>query len=86
MFPHGADRRRSDRLEISKRFRHVIEDRIARLEADAALDEAMMSHLENLDHIRRQIRLVAVQREEASRMRTFLQHSSTRLPNPMSIP
>jgi hypothetical protein len=80
MFLHGADQKRSDRIEISTRFRRVIEERISRLEANAALDEAMVNRLENLDHIGRQTRLVAVQRDEASRMRTFLEHSRTRMP------
>ena len=80
MLLHGPDRKTSDRIEISTRFRHMIEGRIARLEADAAFDEAQLSRLQNEDHITRQIRLVSVQREEACRMRRFLQHSRTRLP------
>lgn len=86
MFLHGADRKRPDRIEISTRFRLVIEDRIARLEANATLDEATVNRLENQDHIRRQIRLVTAQREEANRMRIFLQHSSTRMQAPISTP
>jgi hypothetical protein len=35
------------------------------------------------DHIRRQMRLVAMQRSEALRMRLFLDRSQTRLPRPM---
>lgn len=79
MRSHGTREQILDHFEISTRFRHIIEDRIARLEADAALDEAMLIHLENRDHIRRQARLVAVQRDEACRMRKFLEHSSTRI-------
>ena len=59
-------------VEISPRFRAMIEDRIDRLDADAARDEARIEHLDNLDHIRRQLRLVAVERSEALRMRLFL--------------
>ncbi len=36
--------------------------------------------LEDVDHIRRQMRLVAVQRAEALRMRIFLDRAKTRLP------
>lgn len=69
-------------FEISARFRQTIEDRIARLEKDAAWDEAQVAVLHNLDHIRRQMRLVAVQRSEALRMRVFLDRASTRQPRP----
>jgi hypothetical protein len=65
-------------FEISPRFRQAIEGRIARLEADAALDEAQILQLADLDHIRRQLRLVAVERQEATRMRTFLDRTRTR--------
>lgn len=61
-----------DGIEISARFRQTIEERIARLEKDAASDEASGAHLENGDHIRRHMRLVALQRAEALRMQSFL--------------
>jgi len=64
--------------EISPRFRRTVEDRIARLEKDADHDEAQISILEDTDHIRRQLRLVAVQRSEALRMRLFLDRARTR--------
>ena len=70
-------------FEISPRFRHTIEERIARLESDAVHDEAQVSLLDNIDHVRRQMRLVAVQRSEALRMRLFLDRSKTRFPRPM---
>ena len=70
-------------FEISPRFRRTVEDRIARLERDAEYDEAQVSVLEDLDHIRRQMRLVAVQRAEALRMRIFLDRARTRLPRPL---
>jgi hypothetical protein len=53
------------------------------LETDARSDEAFAALLENGDHIRRQMRLVAVQRAEALRMRLFLDRAKTRLPGPM---
>ena len=70
-------------FEISIRFRRMMEERIARLESDAAHDEAMLWKLENSDHIRRQIRLVTAQREEAMRIRRFLDQSRTRQPRPL---
>lgn len=70
-------------FEISPRFRQTIEDRIARLERDAALDEAQVAHLADGDHIRRQMRLVATERAEALRMRLFLDKARTRLPRPL---
>ena len=70
-------------FEISPRFRQTLEDRVQRLERDADYDEAQISLLENRDHIRRQMRLVAVQRAEALRMRLFLDRAKTRLPRPL---
>jgi hypothetical protein len=69
-------------FEISPRFRRTVEDRIARLERDAQQDEAQVAFLENADHIRRQMRLVAMERAEALRMRLFLDRSKTRVPQP----
>ena len=68
----------SEHFEISIRFRHMIEQRIARLELDAARDELALEILDNEEHIRRHMRLVAAQREEADRMRRFLGNSSNR--------
>jgi hypothetical protein len=69
--------------EISPRFRQSLEERIVRLERDAAEDERMLGDLENEDHLRRHRRLVAVQRAEALRMRLFLDRSRPRFPRPM---
>ena len=71
-----------DGFEISARFRSLIEARIARLEHNAKFDESTIALLENADHIRRQVRLVAAQRAEAMRMRQFLDRSGTRLLRP----
>ena len=68
--------------EISPRFRQSVEERITRLERDAAHDEAMIAVLEDPDHIRRQMRLVTAQKAEALRMRMFLERAKTRLPKP----
>ena len=67
-------------FEISPRFRRTLEDRIVRLERDAEQDEANVALLEDGDHIRRHMRLVAMQRSEALRMRLFLDRAKTRLP------
>ena len=69
--------------EISPRFRQTIEERIKRLERDAAWDEEMLEALTHPDHLRRHRRLVEVQRSEAERMRQFLERSRTRLPRPL---
>jgi len=73
----------SEDFEISPRFRRTIEERIARLEKDADFDEAQIEFLIDGDHIRRQMRLVAIQRAEALRMRLFLDRARTRLPKPL---
>jgi hypothetical protein len=70
-------------FEISPRFRRSVEERIVRLERDAVQDEEMVAGLSDGDHIRRHMRLVAMQRAEALRMRLFLDRSKPRLPRPM---
>jgi gamma-glutamyltranspeptidase len=70
-------------FEISPRFRQSIESRVARLERDAESDEAFVNQLTDPDHIRRQMRLVSIQRAEALRMRIFLDRARTRLPRPL---
>lgn len=72
-----------ERVEIGLRFRRLLEERIERLERDAADDEATLARLTNEDHIRRQKRLVYAQLAEAMRLRRFLENSQTRLPRPM---
>lgn len=72
-------------IEISPRFRKTIEERIARLDEGADFDETQLANLSNPDHIRRQLRLVAVQRQEALRMRLFLDRSNLRLPKPLIV-
>jgi len=70
-------------VEISPHFRQTIEERIARLERDAERDEEQAALLVNGDHIRRQMRLVAVERAEALRVRLFLDRTSLRVPRPL---
>ena len=67
-------------FEISSRFRHTVEEQIARLEKNAEIDEAQVARLEDGDHIRRQMRLVAIQRAEALRMRLILDRANTASP------
>ena len=50
---------------------------------DAAWDEAQVANLVDGDHIRRQMRLIAMQRAEALRMRLFLDKARARLPRPL---
>jgi hypothetical protein len=78
-----ADNSLTEGFEISPRFRYMLETRIARLEADAVSDEARVASLKEGDHIKRQMRLVAIQRAEALRMRLFLDRATTRIPRPM---
>ena len=73
----------TDSFEISPRFRQTLEERITHLERDADHDEAQIAKLENRDHVRRQMRLVAMERAEALRMRVFLDRAKTRLPRPL---
>lgn len=72
-----------DGYEISPRFRQTVEERVARLERDAARDEANVMQLDDLDHIRRQLQLVAAQRAEALRMRIFLDRARARKQRPI---
>lgn len=78
MIHDGAQQDLREHFEISLRFRQMIEQRIARLESDAAHDEGVLTVLEDEGHIRRHIRLIATQRNEADRMRRFLENSRTR--------
>lgn len=70
-------------LEISARFRLLIEESIACLERDADSDEAQLALLRHGDHIRRHMLLIAVQRAEARRMRSFLDRAGTRVAPPL---
>lgn len=81
----NADCAANEPYLISPSFRAALEQRIARLERDAARDESWIECLEDADHIRRHLRLVAIQRAEALRMRLFLDRTQTRpLRSPIS--
>jgi len=75
-----ADSSHIDSFEISPRFRRMVEVRIERLENDAVGGEVQVALLTDGDHIKRHMRLVAIQRAEALRMRLFLDRAKTRLP------
>lgn len=77
------DTQYQQKFEIGLRFRRTIEERITRLERDAAWDEAQLPRLESRDHVRRHMRLVTAQRQEALRMRIFLDRARIRLPRPL---
>jgi len=83
MLPNRAQLTVQENFDVSPRFQHMIEKRIERLERDADTDEASAALLESPDHLRRQMRLVAVQRAEALRMRLFLDRAQARLPRPL---
>jgi hypothetical protein len=70
-------------FEMSLGFRKAIHERIAQLENDATGDEAQLDRLNDIDHIRRQMRLVAVQRAEALRLRIFLDRADAGLSRPL---
>lgn len=78
-----TNRAANEGFEISPGFRSTIEERIEKLERDAEYDEAQAALLVDVDHLRRQMRLVAVQRYEALRMRLFLDRAKPRLPRPL---
>ena len=82
MHSDSGEQEMQEHYEISNRFRRLIQLRIDRLETAAALDEAAVKLLENSDHVRRHMRLVCAEREEAARMRRFLERSGTRMPRP----
>ena len=71
-------------FEISPKFRQTVEERVARLEQGATYDEAQIERLDDIDHIRRQMRLVAAQRSEALRMRLFLDRARNRTPKTLT--
>lgn len=70
-------------FEISPRFRKTVEERIDKLERDAATDELALAAILNDDHLRRHRKLIAIQRAEALRMRLFLDQARTRLARPL---
>ena len=80
MFHDGTEEAVQEHVEISLRFRNILEQRILRLRFDAARDELAARDLQHPNHIRRQMRLVAAQLEEANRMNVFLENSRTRPP------
>jgi hypothetical protein len=72
-----------DGFTMSLGFRKAIQERIAQLESDANGDEARLDLLIDIDHVRRQMRLVAVQRGEALRLRIFLDRADAGISRPL---
>ena len=70
-------------FEMSLGFRKAIQERIVQLERDANGDEAQLDRLNDIDHVRRQMRLVAVQRAEALRLRIFLDRADAGISRPV---
>jgi hypothetical protein len=70
-------------FEMSLGFRKAILERIAKLESDATCDEAQLDRLNDIDHVRRHMRLVAVQRAEALRLRIFLDRADAGISRPL---
>jgi acyl-CoA reductase-like NAD-dependent aldehyde dehydrogenase len=75
-----------ERIEISPRFRRRLEEQMERLEQEANCDETRMGRLSDVDHLRRQRKLVTAQRAEALRIRQFLETVSTRFVEPQVAP
>jgi hypothetical protein len=65
-------------IEISARFRRVLEETILALEAGAARDERTLERLEDPDHRRRQRLLVGCQLLRAFRLRELLARTELR--------
>ena len=70
-------------FEMSLGFRKAIQEHIAHLESNATRDEAQLNRLNDIDHVRRQMRLVAVQRAEALRLRIFLDRADAGISRPL---
>ncbi len=63
-------------IHVSERFRLTLESAILDLEAAAARDERILPLLENADHRRRQLLLVASQLDRAFRLRELLSRTT----------
>ena len=63
---------------ISQRFHRAIQAKALTLEVDALRDELAACSIENADQLRRQMRLIQAQRDEAERLRDFLTRTNVR--------
>lgn len=74
------DPKTDEPFDVSPRFGQRVLARILKLELDANMDEKIIPTLLSPDHQRRQRKLVALQRDEADRLRVFLRNAQVRQP------
>jgi len=67
-----------DPYEISQRLHRAIHAKALMLEVDALRDELVAHSIDNPDQLRRQRLLIQAQRDEAERLRDFLNRTSVR--------
>jgi len=65
-------------IDLGRRFRQALEQKILHLETNATRDEIVAGTLTDPDQIRRHRNLVQAQRDEATRLRGFLAGTRTR--------
>ena len=64
--------------EIGLSFYRAVQAKALLLEVDALRDELAASSIDNPDQLRRQMRLIQAQRDEAERLRDFLTRTTVR--------
>jgi len=72
----------TDPYEISQRLHRAIHAKALMLEVDALRDELAACAMDNPDQLRRQRLLIQAQRDEAERLRDFLNRTSVRPGDP----
>ena len=73
-----SERSTTTLYHISQRLHCAIQSKALVLEVDALRDELAACSIENADHLRRQRLLIQAQRDEAERMRDFLDQDQRR--------
>lgn len=68
-----------DPYQISHRLHRAIQTKALTLEVDALRDELVAHAIDHPDQLRRQRLLIQAQRDEAERLRDFLNRTSVRL-------
>ena len=71
-----------DPYQISQRLHRAIQTKALTLEVDALRDELVAHAIDNPDQLRRQRLLIQAQRDEAERLRDFLNRTSVRPADP----
>ncbi len=74
-----------DPYQISQRLHRAIQTKALTLEVDALRDELMAHAIDNPDQLRRQRLLIQAQRDEADRLRDFLNRTSVRRADPQKL-